>query len=71
MGKTYFEQVPLEVVKRIMATDPEQSGAGAACTICGKQVRYEDSKTDERGRPVHENCYVTSLPRLSRQVSRA
>ncbi len=68
MGKTHFEQVPLDVVKRIVAADPQRSEAGVVCTICGKQVRYEDSKTDERGRPVHESCYVMSLPRSRTQL---
>lgn len=63
MGKTHFEQIPLDVVKRIVATTPKESGLGAAaCTICGNAVPFEDSKTDERGQPVHENCYVTNLP---------
>jgi hypothetical protein len=28
MGKTHFEQVPLDVVKRIVAPDPREIGAG-------------------------------------------
>jgi hypothetical protein len=61
MGKTHFEQIPVDLVKRIVAIE---SGVGAApCTICGDEVLFEDSKTDERGRPVHEDCYVTNLPR--------
>lgn len=60
MGKTYFEQVPLEVAKRIAATELREARGATPCTICGYKVRFEDSKTDERGRPVHENCYVTS-----------
>jgi hypothetical protein len=62
MRKTHFEQVPLDVVKRIVATERESGAGTVPCTICGNAVRFEDSKTDERGRPVHENCYVTSLP---------
>jgi hypothetical protein len=28
------------------------------CWICNKPVRLQDCKTDDRGRPVHEECYV-------------
>ena len=28
------------------------------CWICNKPVRLKDCKTDDRGRPVHEDCYV-------------
>jgi len=29
-----------------------------ACWICGKIVDLNNCKTDERGLPVHETCYV-------------
>ena len=32
-----------------------------SCCICGKIVRLEDCKMDERGSPVHESCYVANL----------
>ena len=28
------------------------------CAICGRSVTVELSKTDERGKAVHESCYV-------------
>ncbi len=28
------------------------------CVICAGPIRLETSKTDERGRAVHEDCYV-------------
>jgi hypothetical protein len=28
------------------------------CAICKESVTLEESKTDERGQAVHENCYV-------------
>lgn len=28
------------------------------CSICGKSVALEASKTDEQGSAVHEQCYV-------------
>jgi hypothetical protein len=33
-------------------------GFTVTCWICGKSVRLEDCKADDRGRPVHEDCYV-------------
>ena len=30
------------------------------CSICARHVDLESSKTDERGKAVHENCYVRS-----------
>ena len=32
-----------------------------SCCICGKIVRLEDCKIEERGSPVHESCYVANL----------
>lgn len=29
------------------------------CWICGRDVSLKDCKTDEHGRAVHEECYVT------------
>ena len=31
------------------------------CPICKKSVTLEESKTDERGQAVHENCYVWTV----------
>lgn len=31
------------------------------CAICNQSVDLNESKTDERGRAVHENCYVSVL----------
>ncbi len=31
---------------------------GIACCICSGPVPLETSKTDERGKAVHEECYV-------------
>jgi hypothetical protein len=31
------------------------------CWVCGGSVNLEDSKTDEHGRAVHENCYVWTV----------
>lgn len=31
------------------------------CWICGKPCPLEDCKIDERGRAMHEECYVTHV----------
>ena len=33
------------------------------CAICKESVNFEESKTDELGQAVHENCYVSVLVR--------
>lgn len=33
------------------------------CWICNQSVVLEDCKIDERGHPVHEDCYVALLAR--------
>jgi len=31
------------------------------CAICTQAVNLEESKTDEHGQSVHENCYVWTV----------
>jgi hypothetical protein len=31
------------------------------CSVCGGSVNLKDSKTDEHGLAVHENCYVWTV----------
>ena len=31
------------------------------CSVCGKRVNVETSKTDEEGRAVHEECYAEKV----------
>jgi hypothetical protein len=31
------------------------------CSRCSKPVSLEDDKTDEKGQPVHEDCYINKL----------
>jgi hypothetical protein len=28
------------------------------CWICGKALALQERKSDDRGRPMHENCYM-------------
>ena len=31
------------------------------CSICKEPVTLEESKSDEHGRAIHENCYVWTI----------
>jgi hypothetical protein len=31
------------------------------CSLCNEPVELETTKTDESGKPVHEECYVIAL----------
>jgi uncharacterized protein YlaI len=33
------------------------------CVICQRSVELEESKTDEYGQAIHEECYVSRLTR--------
>ena len=35
--------------------------APVECSICGSRISLEDSKVNEDGQPVHEECYVSKL----------
>ena len=42
------------------------------CAICTESVNLEESKTDEFGRAVHENCYIwtVELKKPRRHIAR-
>ena len=50
---------------QLVSEEPEL----ARCSLCDKPVPLEASKTDERGKAVHEECYVLNL-RLKRPTSK-
>jgi len=31
------------------------------CSVCKQSIRLETAKSDENGKPVHEDCYMTRL----------
>jgi hypothetical protein len=37
------------------------------CSLCKLPVILESSKTDEHGKPVHEECYVLDVSVLKKQ----
>jgi hypothetical protein len=55
-----FEQVPLELVKKV-AKDEAETSSGMVCAICGNPVDLELCKTDEDGGAVHEKCYLAKM----------
>lgn len=59
-AKTYFEQIPLEVVKKVAKEDKSNA---ILCAICVQPVDLKKCKIDEDGDAVHEDCYVTRLSR--------
>jgi hypothetical protein len=68
--KTSFEQVPIELVRRIAV--PQQSLAAdgfACCAVCGDTVELERCKTDEHGQAVHQKCYVARLAKIAKKQS--
>jgi hypothetical protein len=43
---------------------PEQTSEGQwlpECVICRESVKLEESKVDEYGKAIHEDCYVSEL----------
>jgi hypothetical protein len=36
------------------------------CVICRESVKLEESKADEYGNAIHEECYVSKLTRKSK-----
>jgi hypothetical protein len=69
--KTSFEQVPIELVKRIAAQPLSLTATGlASCAVCGEPVELERCKTDEHGRAVHQRCYVARLTKTAKKQSR-
>jgi hypothetical protein len=72
--RTYFEQIPVQKVKAMIAgmTDTQAGGRIAPntplilhCRICHKPVPVETAKTDWEGQAIHEECYVISVSRKS------
>ena len=59
---TYFEQVPVEVAKKIAGQENTLSHS-VPCVICRTPVRLEDCKIDHDGTAVHEKCYVARVSR--------
>jgi hypothetical protein len=64
--KTYFEQVPLALVRAVAHEILRPPTGLAYCVICEETVELERCKADEDGDAVHEACYVSKLAQTSR-----
>jgi hypothetical protein len=49
---------------------PHEGSWSLPCAICKESVNLEESKTDEYGHAVHEDCYVSTV-KLKNQQERA
>ena len=57
-----FAQVPVSFARKIAQRESMRSRMLAAqCSICGKVVELERCKIDERGKPVHDECYIGKM----------
>lgn len=59
--KTYFELVPVEVVKAIEGSEFRSIATDVFCVICDSPVELERCKIDEGGDAVHEKCYFSKV----------
>lgn len=65
-AKTFFEQVPIELARKAAREAASCSKSGQIpCVLCGSPISLEDCKFDERGGPVHDNCYIEKLSRTA------
>jgi hypothetical protein len=63
--ETTFEQIPVELAKKIAQQEAALAAAGhTSCAVCGNPVNLESCKTDERGKAVHQHCYMVDILRL-------
>lgn len=68
IAKTSFEQVPVELVKRMAAQQLSLTHTGlASCAVCGQIVELERCKTDEHGQAVHQKCYIAMLMKTAKK----
>ena len=64
-AKTYFEQIPVALAKRIAQQDGSVSHTRpVSCAICGRPVELERCKIDEYGGAVHDACYVAKVSKV-------
>jgi hypothetical protein len=65
--RTFFEQVPLDLVKLNLVQQVRDEDRRASrltlCAICGIPVELEFCKTDEAGDAIHEQCYIAKMAR--------
>jgi hypothetical protein len=66
--KTSFQQVPVELVRRIAARQLSPAANGlVSCVVCGDTVELEYCKTDEHGQAIHQKCYIARLAKKAKK----
>jgi hypothetical protein len=72
MKQTYFEQIPVRMLKDLVDVSGTQDAASLAqrslrhvlrCRICDLPVPVETAKTDSEGQAIHEQCYLLDATR--------
>jgi len=67
MKQTYFEQVPVRMIKDLVDVSGKQHASSLSqrslrhvlfCRICDLPVAVETAKTDSEGQAIHERCYL-------------
>ena len=58
--KTYFEQIPLNLVLKALHIAQTHS---VSCAVCGKPVDLQTCKVDEDGTAIHDACYFERVSR--------
>lgn len=58
--KMNFEILPVRVAMARIQRAQKGVTSAVCCAVCGEAVPLEYSKTDERGKAVHEECYVAT-----------
>jgi hypothetical protein len=67
MKQTYFEQVPVRMLKDLVDVSGKQDASSLTqrslrhlllCRICSLPVPVESAKTDSEGQAIHEQCYL-------------
>jgi hypothetical protein len=61
--RTSFDQVPVELAKKVAEREMMMPATmvPTSCAVCGNPVDLENCKTDERGKAVHQKCYVAKV----------
>jgi hypothetical protein len=65
--KMHFEVLPLPAAKKRIERAHKLALSSVDCALCGDPVSLVESKTDEHGHAVHEECYVAVATRTRRR----
>lgn len=70
-AKTVFEQVPIALARKALAMELGSThNTQVSCAICETAVQLESCKIDEKGRAVHDGCYLSRVVKPARSMAR-